>query len=63
MYSIVNTLCALSNVRSVRFYVEGLAAETLAGGIYLRSPLMPNPGIVATPSPLATEAPLATEEP
>ena len=63
VYSIVNTLCQLSAVRSVRFYIEGLAADTLAGGIYLKSALMPNPGIISTPVPLATEAPLATPEP
>ena len=47
VYSIVNTLCQLESVRAVRFYVEGLSAETLAGGIYLKSPLMPNPGVIA----------------
>ena len=47
VYAMVNTLCTLPNVRAVRFYVEGVAAETLAGTIYLRSPLLPNYGIVA----------------
>lgn len=46
VYAMVNTLCTLRNVNAVRFYIEGVAADTLAGGIYLRSPLMPNPGIV-----------------
>ena len=50
VYAMVNTLCALSSVNAVRFYVEGVAADTLAGSIYLRSPLMPNPGIVVTPA-------------
>lgn len=49
IYCMVNTLCALDSVRSVRFYVEGLSADTLSGSIYLKSPLMPNPGIVVTP--------------
>lgn len=49
VYAMVNTLCQLESVGAVRFYVEGLPAETLAGNIYLRSPLMPNPGIVITP--------------
>ncbi|MBR1558625.1 MAG: GerMN domain-containing protein [Clostridia bacterium] len=49
VYCMVNTLCALDSIRAVRFYVEGLAAETLAGSIYLKSNLMPNPGIVVTP--------------
>ena len=63
VYAMVNTLCQLEDIRAVRFYVEGLAADTLAGSIYLKSPLMPNPGIVALPEPAATEAPLATEPP
>lgn len=46
VYCIVNTLCAMEGIRAVRFYVEGIAAETLAGSVYLKSPLMPNPGIV-----------------
>ena len=48
VYSMVNTLCALESIRGVRFLVEGGPAETLAGSIYLRSALIPNPGIVAT---------------
>ena len=46
VYAMVNTLCALDGIRGVRFYVEGQAAETLAGGIYLKSVLLPNPGII-----------------
>lgn len=59
VYSMVNTLCQLEGVRGVRFYVEGLAADTLAGGIYLKSVLLPNPGIVASrpAAPEATDAP------
>lgn len=49
VYCMVNTLCAMDNIKAVRFYVEGISAETLAGSIYLRSPLMPNPGIVIEP--------------
>ena len=54
VYAMVNTLCQLAGVRGVRFYVEGRAADTLAGGIYLKSVLLPNPGIVA---PAASAAP------
>ena len=50
IYCMVNTLCAMDSIRAVRFYVEGLAAETLAGTVYLKSPLLPNPGIVVTPA-------------
>ena len=49
VYCMVNTLCAMEGIRAVRFYVEGIAADTLAGSIYLKSPLMANPGIVVTP--------------
>ena len=59
VYAIVNTLCQLSPIRGVRFYVEGLSAETLAGNIYLRTTLLPNPGIVAA-DPDAPAQPQAT---
>ena len=49
IYAMVNTLCQLDGIRGVRFYVEGCAAETMAGGIYLKSVLLPNPGIVVQP--------------
>ena len=49
VYAMVNTLCQLDNISAVRFYVEGIAAETLAGHVYLRSPLLWNPGIVVAP--------------
>ena len=57
VYAMVNTLCRLDGIRAVRFYVEGRPADTLAGTIYLRSPLMPDPGIVAAPAESPT-APL-----
>ena len=62
VYAMVNTLCELEEIRAVRFYVEGQAADTLGRSIYLKSPLLPNPGIVVVPE-TATEAPLATEPP
>ena len=49
IYCMVNTLCEQDSIRAVRFYVEGISAETLAGAVYLKSPLMPNPGIVVQP--------------
>ena len=49
VYAMVNTLCQLDGISAVRFYVEGLSAETLAGNIYLKRPLMPNPGLVVVP--------------
>lgn len=47
IYAIVNTLCELENISGVRFYIEGLSAETLSGSIYLKGVLLPNPGLVA----------------
>lgn len=49
VYCMVNTLCAMDSIKAVRFYVEGVSADTMAGSIYLRSPLMANPGIVVEP--------------
>lgn len=60
VYAIVNTLCELNEVSGVRFYVEGLAAETLAGNIYLESVLLPNPGAVRAES---AEEPTAIQTP
>ena len=51
--SMINTLCQLSGIRAVRFYVEGSPADTLAGSVYLKSVLLPNPGIVASPADTA----------
>ena len=57
VYAIVNTLCQLQGIRSVRFYIEGLAADTLAGNIYLKRALMANPGIIEAPDEPMTSAP------
>lgn len=59
VYSIVNTLCQLPDIKGVRFYIEGLSAENLAGNIYLKSVLMPNPGIIeeSIADPVSIEAP------
>ena len=63
IYAMVNTLCQLKDIRAVRFYIEGLAADTLAGTIYLKSPLLPNPGIIVQEEPAASAEPLITEPP
>ncbi len=47
IYSMVNTLCALEEVDRVRFYVGTAAVDSLAGWIYLKGELLPNPGLVA----------------
>lgn len=46
IYAFVNTLCGLDDISGVRFYIEGISAETLSGSIYLKGILLPNPGIV-----------------
>ncbi|NLF27943.1 MAG: hypothetical protein GX592_08590, partial [Clostridiales bacterium] len=38
-------LCNLEGIRGVRFLIEGGAIGTLAEHIYLRSVLLPGPGI------------------
>lgn len=48
VYAIVNTLCGLEDIAGVRFYIEGIAAETLSGSIYLKGVLLPNPGLVSS---------------
>ncbi len=63
VYAMVNTLCELDGIRAVRFTIEGRAADTLAGSIYLRSALLPNPGLVSEPAPPPTPAPEATAGP
>ena len=64
VYAMVNTLCGLEGIRAARFYIEGRAADTLAGSVYLRSALLPKPGIIAAPSATdAAEAPAVTAEP
>ena len=46
-YALVNVLCTLPGVKSVCFQREGQAVEYLARSIYLRVPLIPNPGLVS----------------
>ena len=38
---------SLEEVDRVRFYVGGAAVDSLAGWIYLKGELLPNPGLVA----------------
>lgn len=45
VYSIVNTLCGLQDVEAVQFFVAGERADVLSEAIYIRVPLMPNPGL------------------
>lgn len=47
IYAVVNTLCESDEISGVRFYIEGISAETLSGNVYLKSILLPNPGLIA----------------
>lgn len=46
VYSIVNTLTEMPDVSAVSILIEGERVETLANEVYLKSELMPNPGLV-----------------
>lgn len=46
VYAMVNALTELSQVDQVQFYVEGEQIELLVAHIYLRGPLMRNPGLI-----------------
>lgn len=48
VYAIVNTLCDMDGVNAVQFFVEGEQVDVLAGAVYIRAPLLPNPGLVHT---------------
>ena len=46
IYAMVNALTELIDVGAVRFIVEGSIIDTMVQSIYLRTPLLPDPGIV-----------------
>ena len=46
IYAMVNTLSELEHVGAVSFLVEGEQIESLSQNIYLRTALMPDPGLV-----------------
>lgn len=47
VYAIVNTLVYnVDTVQRVQFYIDGAVADTFAGNISIRTPLMANPGLV-----------------
>ncbi|HIU34439.1 MAG TPA: GerMN domain-containing protein [Candidatus Pullichristensenella excrementigallinarum] len=48
VYALVNTLCRLQGIVGVRLLIEGNAVETLSQKIYLKTVLLPNPGILLT---------------
>lgn len=44
-YSIVNTLCRNTGMSRVRFFFEGMQAETIAGALYWAGEFLYNPGL------------------
>ncbi|MDO5323609.1 MAG: GerMN domain-containing protein [Clostridia bacterium] len=46
IYAMINSLTELVDVGAVRFIVEGRSIDTMVQSIYLRTPLLPDPGIV-----------------
>ncbi len=46
MYSIINTVCEFPDVKRVQFLIGGESAERLAGNVYIRAPLLKNPGLI-----------------
>ena len=46
VYAMVNALAELDSIGAVSFLVEGRQVDSLVGSIYLRTALMPDPGIV-----------------
>ena len=51
IYGMVNALAELDSVGAVSFLVEGRQVDSLSQGIYLKSPLMPDPGLVSQSDP------------
>lgn len=45
-YAIINTLCEFDDVRAVQILIEGRAIDTLAHHIYLKQPLIRDPGMM-----------------
>lgn len=45
IYAMVNTLAELPEIGAVRFLVEGMTVDSLCGDIYLKTALMPDPGV------------------
>ena len=46
VYSIVNSLIQIEQVKKVQFLIEGQKFDTITGNIFYNEPLMENPGLV-----------------
>ena len=42
----VNTLTELDGIKTVQFYIEGEVVDVLTQKIYIKAPLMRNPGLI-----------------
>ena len=46
VYAMVNTLTELDGIKTVQFYIEGEVVDVLTQKIYIKAPLMRNPGLI-----------------
>ena len=46
IYAMVNSLCELPGIGAVQFLVEGMTLESLSRDIYLKTALLPDPGLL-----------------
>ena len=46
VYAMVNTLTELDGIKTVQFYIEGEVVDVLTQNIYIKAPLMRNPGLI-----------------
>ena len=57
VYAIVNALCAFDSVRAVQLLIEGRSIDTLSHNVYLRQPLIDDPGMVLSHTASSATAP------
>lgn len=60
VYAIVNTLCTFDSIHAVQILFEGRSIDTLSHSVYLRRPLIQDPGMVYAYSNAPTSAPSIT---
>ena len=46
IYSIVNTLTNINNIKRVQFLIDGERVESLGGNLNVIDPLLKNPGVI-----------------
>lgn len=51
VYAMIHALTELEDIRAVRFIVEGRSVDALSQSICLKTPLLPDPGIVRNTNP------------